>query len=207
MFREFEKNCQTDTYSWNTLRTSKQATPFHFSLPSCILSSLLAVILETLKPTICKVQQKSHSKFGQCKQFRDFTAHCRRSRWWHPPRTHTWPNWGQPERYAHPLSCTHAICRSCYHSAPTHPTTQPHNGLWHWRVPPTQSNVLIPSQVKVMPARKFSCTKNKNDAKFAKQWGQDYLSLVQSSEREHANLLEDKWPVLATLVLGRKLII
>lgn len=61
------------------LRTSKQATPFHFSLPRSIPNSLLDVILETPEPTICKVQEKSHAKFGQCKQFRDFTAHCRRS--------------------------------------------------------------------------------------------------------------------------------
>lgn len=46
------------------LRTSKQATPFHLSLPSSILNSLLDMILETLKPTICKVQEKSHTKFG-----------------------------------------------------------------------------------------------------------------------------------------------
>jgi hypothetical protein len=32
------------------------------------------------------------------------------------------------------------------------------------------------------------------------------LSLIQFNEREHANLLQDKWPVLAILVLGKKFI-
>jgi hypothetical protein len=41
-----------------------------------------------------------------------------------------------------------------------------------------------------MHVKKLSYIKDKNDKKFAKQQGgQDYLSLVQSNEREHANLL------------------
>jgi hypothetical protein len=44
-----------------------------------------------------------------------------------------------------------------------------------------------------MVARKLSCIKDKNDIFCAKQQGkQDYLSLIQFNEREHANLLQDK---------------
>jgi hypothetical protein len=32
------------------------------------------------------------------------------------------------------------------------------------------------------------------------------LNLIQFNEKEHANLLQDKWPILAILVLGRKFI-